>query len=78
MLKCAAALLVLAGCATSPENRVEVSIRNTTREVLVIKAGSGILGTSVVIPPGGSWSGWIDRRWIGGSAWVEVRPVLPK
>lgn len=71
-------VLLLAGCATSPDARTQVTIKNLTMDPLEIKVGSGILGTTVYLPPGGGWSGFIDRRWIGNSAWVEIRPLVPK
>lgn len=79
-LKCAALVLglLLAGCATSPENKTELTIRNNTTELLVVQVGSGILGTTVYLPPGGGWSGWVDRRWIQNSAWVQIRPGVPQ
>jgi hypothetical protein len=68
--------LILAGCATSQENKVEISIRNTTMEPLVIRVGSGIFTTSIMIPPGGRWSGWVDRRLIGSSGWATIEPAI--
>lgn len=80
MFRCAALLLglTLAGCTASPENRTEVTIKNHTTELLAVQVGSGILGTVVYLPPGGGWSGWIDKRWIGGTAVVEIRSAVPK
>jgi hypothetical protein len=69
--------MALAGCATSPENKTEVTIKNHTNELLIVQVGSGILGTTVYLPPGGAWSGAVDRRWIQSSAWVEIRPGVP-
>jgi hypothetical protein len=73
-----AASLVLCGCASSPENRVSVTIRNATDAPLVVKCGSSVFGTSVVLPPGVTWSGVIDRRWVGSSGWVVVEPLRAK
>lgn len=66
------AVLALAGCATSPENKVRVSITNTTDQILVVRVGSSILATSVTIPPGITWSGDVDRRWLSSSAWMKI------
>lgn len=79
---CAALLLglviALAGCATSPEGRTQLTIKNSTMELLEVKVGSGVFGTTVYLAPGGGWSGFVDRRWIGVSAWVEIKPAVPQ
>lgn len=77
MLKLALLLLglALAGCASAPENQTQVTIKNHTTQLLVVQVGSGIIGTTVYLPPGGGWSGQVDRRWIQSSAWVEIRPA---
>jgi len=64
--------LLVTGCATSPENKVRVSITNTTDQILVVRVGSSLLGTSVTIPPGITWSGDVDRRWLSSSAWMKI------
>jgi hypothetical protein len=77
MWKCAALLGLLAGCAAAPETTTALTIRNKTPELLEVKVGSGIFSTTVYLPPGGGWSGTVDRRWIQNSAWVEIRPLAP-
>lgn len=69
------AALALGGCATSPENKVRISITNTTEQVLVVRVGSGILGTSITIPPGITWTGDVDRRWLSSSAWMKLESL---
>lgn len=60
----AAMVAVLAGCATSPENRIDATIKNDTPMPLVIKVSTPLGSTTVVIPPGATWSGSVDRRLI--------------
>jgi hypothetical protein len=72
-----ALLTILAGCTASPENRVQIKVTNTTPMPLTFRAGSSIFATSVTVLPGGSWSGWIDRRFVGSAGWVTVEPFDP-
>ena len=69
-----AILFVLSGCATSTENKITVSITNTTPFPMTIRCGTSIFGTSVVVMPGQTWSGWVDRRLIGSKAWATIEP----
>ena len=57
-------LLLLAGCAASSENKIDATIRNDTPIPFVVKVATPLGTTTVVIPPGSTWSGSIDRRLI--------------
>lgn len=78
MLKLAAVLLAafITGCATAPENRINITIKNDTPMPIVIKGGNYLGSTSITIPPGVTWSGWIDRRIIFSPTWVVIEPFL--
>lgn len=66
MLKSIAVVLAaaLAGCAVSPENKIDATIRNDTPVPFVVKVFTPLGSTTVVIPPGATWSGSLDRRLI--------------
>jgi len=57
-------LAFLTGCAVSPENRIDATIRNDTTIPFVVKVFTPLGSTTVVIPPGATWSGSLDRRLI--------------
>lgn len=80
MLKCLVVLMILAlgGCATAPENKVQVKITNTSPYPLVIRAGTSIFGVSLILMPGQSWSGVLDRRWVGSTATISVENYVPE
>lgn len=70
-------ILVLCGCATAPENKVQVKITNTSPFPLEIRAATSIFGVSVILMPGQSWSGVVDRRWVGATASITVDQYVP-
>lgn len=57
-------LLFLAGCTISRENKIDATIRNDMPVPLVVKVFTPLGSTTVVIPPGETWSGSLDRRLI--------------
>lgn len=63
-------LLLMAACST--QNRVEVRIVNTTPAPLVIRSKTAIFSHTMILPPGGSWTGWVDRRIVGRTAEIVV------
>lgn len=75
MVKFLAALILvlgITGCATAPENKVNIKVTNTTGTPLKFQAGMSIFGTSIIVMPGETWTGWVDRRLIGSSGWLKV------
>jgi hypothetical protein len=69
-----AAAVLLAGCSSAPENRIEATIRNDTPVPLVVKISTPYGPLVVTIPPKTTWSGGLDRRFIPAhvDATVEV------
>jgi len=63
-------LCLLAACSST--NRVEVRIVNTTPVPLVIRSKTAIFSHTMILPPGGSWTGWVDRRIVGKTAEVVI------
>jgi len=63
--------LMLTGCATSG-NTINISIKNTTPYPLTICVGTSIFQKSVIIMPGQTWTGWVDRRLISSEAWGRI------
>jgi len=58
------ALALLSGCMVPAENVIDATIRNDTPIPFVVKVSTPLGPTSVVIPPGTTWSGRVDRRLI--------------
>jgi hypothetical protein len=63
--------LLLAGCATAG-NTINLSITNTTPYPLTLCMGTSIFQKSVIIMPGQTWKGWVDRRLISSEAWGRI------
>ena len=59
-----AAAAVLAGCSSSPENRIDATIRNDTPVPLVIRISTPFGPLVVTVPPKTTWSGGLDRSLI--------------
>jgi len=59
-----AAVLALSGCAAPAGNAIDATIRNDTPIPFVVKVSTPWGQTSVVIAPGTTWSGQVDRRMI--------------
>lgn len=47
------------GCAAP--TRIDVTLRNTTDEVIVITAGAGPFQKRIRLKPGETWTGWIPK-----------------
>lgn len=72
-------LLLLVGCAASGENKIDATIRNDTPIPFVVKVFTPLGSTTVVIPPGATWSGSLDRRLIISPVKLVVElPAQPK
>jgi hypothetical protein len=67
--------VVLEGCGSGPEHRVDLTIRNNSEKTIRLRAGSMGLSRSIELGPGESWVGWWDRRFLGNSASFEVEEV---
>ena len=79
MLKCLVvlAIFLLGGCATAPGNNIELKITNTAPFPLVIHTGVSIFSVSVILMPGQTWTGTVDRRWVATSATISIEQYLP-
>ena len=68
------AAVAMTGCYSSPEYRVEATIRNDTLVPLVVRISTPFGPLVITIPPKTTWSGGLDRRLIPShvDATVEV------
>ena len=72
MVRRVAFALLLAICSCSSTERVTVTITNRSTQPIVIRARTWIFSRTLVLPPGGSWNGVVDRRVIGKTAEIFV------
>ena len=69
-------IVFLVSCVPYPDptrgNRFDGRIKNKTKFTLNLKFRAGFLTKRVRIEPGGSWSFWLDRRWILSEGVLEI------
>jgi hypothetical protein len=70
-------LLALTSCtsAVAPEKRLIISLRNQTSESIQIEAHAGILSSTITIPPGMVWRGWVLRELAPREVSLDMRNV---
>jgi len=54
-----AAAVLAVGCAVPDSQKAKFTLENKTKEPVIIKASAGSFSQSIVLPPGGTWDGWI-------------------
>lgn len=69
-----ATILLFLVCGCSASHKVEIRLVNTTPYPLTMTAQTWLFRGAIVLPPGGSWSGFVDRRFVGPRVDVTVKP----
>ena len=69
----------LSACATpSPDQRVDLVLRNSTPDTIILHARMGFLGKNLTLAPGETWYGWVPRSFVGREIKIEVRKAKKK
>jgi hypothetical protein len=71
--------LLLASCTSmvAPDKVLIISVRNKTSQALEIEAHAGLLSTTITIPPGMVWRGWVLRELAPREVSLDMRTAPP-